>query len=140
MKYLLDADSTIDHLSGAIDLFTDIPNLAPQDLALGAPSLIELYTGVYGSRNPRQADRDLKRFLRAVTIIPLNQRVIHSTARVRAELAARKQPIHHRAYDIIAAATALEYGLTVVTSNNRDYQDIPRLTTLDPRTGRVVTY
>lgn len=140
MKYLLDADSTIDHLSGVIDLFTDIPNLAPRDLALAAPSLIELYTGVYGSRNPRQADRDLKRFLKAVTIIPLNQRTIHATARLRNDLVSRKQPIRHRAYDLIAAATALEYSLTVVTSNTRDYQDIPKLTTLDPRTGQVATF
>lgn len=136
MKYLLDSDSSIDHLYDVIDLFTAIPNLAPRDLALSAPSLIELYTGVYGSHNPRQAERDLKHFLRSVSIIPLNQRVIHATARLRAELAARRLPIRHRAYDLIVAATALDYGLTVVTSNTRDYQDIPGLQLFNPRSPR----
>ena len=133
MRYLLDADSVIDHLYDVIDLFADLPNVAPRDLALGAPTLIELYTGIYGSRNPRQAERDLKRFLRTVTVIPLNQRVIHATARLRADLVSRKQPIRHRAYDLIAAATARSYDLILVTSNVRDYQDIADLNILDPR-------
>ncbi|GEM_PF-636582 len=126
-----------DHLYTAIDLFTALPDLAPHDLALCAPSLIELYTGVYGSPNPRTAERNLKHFLRAVSIIPLNQRVIHAAARLRADLALRKLPIRHRAYDLIAAATALEYELIVVSSNTRGYQDVPGLRQIDPRTGQL---
>jgi predicted nucleic acid-binding protein len=133
VKYLLDADSTIDHLYDVIDLFTDIPNLAPHDLALSALSLIELYTGVYSSANPRVADRNLRHLLRSVALIPLNRRVIHASARLRAELIAGKRPIRHRAYDLIVAATAREYGLTVVTSHTRDYADIPGLQLVNPR-------
>jgi predicted nucleic acid-binding protein len=60
--------------------------------------------------------------------------------RLRSVILSRKGSIRHRAYDLITAATALEYGLTVVTSNTRDYQDIAGLTTYDPRTGSLVTH
>ncbi|MHB8573940.1 MAG: type II toxin-antitoxin system VapC family toxin [Dehalococcoidia bacterium] len=140
MKYLLDADSTIDHLSHHTNLLTRIPDLRPRDLALAAVTLIELYTGVEGSRQPALAGRDLRHFLRYVRVIPLNQRVIRAAARLRAQLRSQNRPIKHRAYDIIVAATAREYGLIVVTSNTRDYQDISGLSTFDPRSGRLTTH
>ena len=135
MKYLLDADSIVDHLTRHANLQAQLPALGPQDLALGAPTLIELYTGVYESRNPAQAERDLRVFLRLVAIVPLNRRVILATARLRAELLQRKLPIKHRAYDLIAAAMALEYDLVLVSSD-AGYDDIPNLRRLNPRTSR----
>lgn len=133
MRYLVDADSTIDHLSQRVDLLTRLRIVAADDLALSAITLIELYTGVYGGRDPTQAQRDLERFLQAATIVPVSERVILRTARLRTDLLSRRLPIKHRAYDLIVAATALEYGLTVVSSNERDYQDIPGLQLLNPR-------
>lgn len=137
MKYLLDADSTIDHETQQYDLFDRIPDLRPRDLALAAPTLIELYTGIEGSFDPRQAERTFRHFLRWVTVIPLNQRVIRATARLRASLLERNLPIKQRAYDLIVAATSREYGLIVVSSNTRDYQDIPGLRQFDPRSGNL---
>lgn len=133
MRYLLDADSAIDHLSQHIDLPRAIPSLLPRDFGLVATTLIELYTGVYGSFNPAQAERQLKHFLRNLTIIPMNQRVIEATASLRAELRARNLPISHRAFDLIAAATARAYNLTLITSNTLHFEDIPGLRLLNPR-------
>jgi tRNA(fMet)-specific endonuclease VapC len=95
--------------------------------------LIERYTGIYGSSNPALAERQFRHFLRSVTLIPLNQRVIHAAASLRAELRARNLPISHRAFDLVAAATARTYNLTLITSNTRHFQDIPGLRLLDPR-------
>ena len=69
-------------------------------------------------------------------MLPLNRRVILRTARLRRELLDRKLPIQHRAYDLITAATALAYALTLVTSNTRDFADIPGLALFDPRSGQ----
>ena len=140
MRYLLDADSAIDHLFRHIDIPVAIPDLTPRDLGLVATTLMELYTGVYSARNPAVAERQLKHFLRNITLIPVNQRVIHGTAALRAELRERDLPIAHRAFDLVAAATAREYALTVITSNTKHFQDIPGLTTFDPRTGQLVTH
>lgn len=136
MKYLLDADAVIDHLTEHVNLTSQLPELDTTDLALSAVTLIELYTGVYGSRAPLQAERDLRTFLQSVAVLPLNQRVIIAAARLRSDLLSRRLPIKHRAYDLIAAATALAYDLTLVTSNTRDYLDIPGLSLFNPRSAR----
>src|SRR5438552_2720403 len=101
MKYLLDADTTIDHETQQYNLITRIPDLRPRDLALVATTLIELYTGFEGSADPRLAERNFRHFLRWVTVIPLNQRVIRASARLRADLLHRKLSIKQRAYDLI---------------------------------------
>ena len=52
----------------------------------------------------------------------------------------RKLPIKQRAYDLIVAATALEYDLIVVSSNTKDYQDIAGLRQFEPRTGQLMMH
>jgi tRNA(fMet)-specific endonuclease VapC len=140
MKYIVDADATIDHLTQSLNLLASLPDLRPRDLTLSAATLIELYTGVDGSANPRQAERELKHFLRYVTVIPLNQRVIRATSRLRVRLLDQKADIKRRAYDLIVAATALDYDLILASSNTRDYQDILGLRHFNPRTGQLATY
>jgi tRNA(fMet)-specific endonuclease VapC len=136
MRYLLDTDSTIDYLARQPSAVNRFPRLLRNGAAVSAPTAIELFTGAYGARDPVTAVRDLRTFLRAVTILPVNRRVIRRTARLRRHLLDQKLPIKHRAYDLITAATALAYGLTLVTSNVRDFQDIPSLVLLNPRAVR----
>ncbi|MGH2583726.1 MAG: type II toxin-antitoxin system VapC family toxin [Dehalococcoidia bacterium] len=136
MNYLIDADSVIDYLSGRPSVQVRFPQILQDGAAVSGITLIELFTGVYGGRNPRQAERELRAFLRSVKVLALNRRVIDRAARLRTQLLAVKAPITHRAYDLITAATALACELTLVTSNDRDYADITGLKRLDPRTGR----
>jgi len=55
----------------------------------------------------------------------VTREVAERCAEIRAELTRRQRRVRPRALDLIAAATALEYGLTLVTRNTADYQDIP---------------
>jgi tRNA(fMet)-specific endonuclease VapC len=140
MNYLFDADATIDHLSGEPGAAALISTLAKTDLAIAATTLVELYTGVYRSPDPITAERELHAFLQTVTILPFTRRVIARAARLRADLLNRNLAIRTRAYDILAAAFALEHDLTIVTSNTRDYRGIGGLTQLDTRTGQLTTH
>jgi tRNA(fMet)-specific endonuclease VapC len=70
-------------------------------------------------------------------VLGVNRRVVDRTARLRAPLLATKAPIRHRAYDLLTAATALTYDLTLVTDNDRDFADVPGLKRLNPRTGQT---
>jgi tRNA(fMet)-specific endonuclease VapC len=138
MTYLLDADTVIDYLSGRPPAVILVPQLQQREgIAVSSPVLIELYTGVYGGRNPADAERQLHGFLRVARVLPVNRRVILQAARLRADLLAQKAPIKHRAYDLLTAATALAYDMTLVTSNDRDYADVPGLKRLNPRTGQT---
>ena|SRR5947209_18846931 len=140
MKYLYDADSTIDYFQDAPNARSTFQSLLPDGLAISGITLIELYTGVLDAPFPRQAENELKTLLGVMTILRLNQRVIRQAARLRHDLITRKLSFRRRAYDLIVAATALAYDLTVVTSNTDDYRALHGVTTIDPRTGTVETH
>lgn len=137
MSYLLDTDTVIDYLAGRSPAITLVSQLQRDGIAVSSATLIELYTGVYGGRNPTEAERQLRGFLRVAGVLPVNRRVMLRTARLRANLLATRAPIKHRAYDLLTAATALVYDLTLVTSNDRDFADISGLKRLNPRTGQT---
>jgi predicted nucleic acid-binding protein len=48
----------------------------------------------------------------------------------------QKRPVQHRAFDLLIAATARQYRLIMVTSDT-DFDDIPRLQRLNPRTSSM---
>lgn len=140
MTYLFDADATIDHFQGEPGLQALFPTLAAAGISLAETTLVELYTGAYLSDDPAARVAELSAFLRGLTVLPLTRAVTLRTARIRADLVQQKRAIRTRAYDILAAAYALEHGLTLVTSNSSDYHHITGLTQLNCRTGRRTTY
>lgn len=60
-------------------------------------------------------------------MLPLSPAVAERCARLRETLRKQRKRINMRALDLIIAATALEYNLTLVTRNTEDYVDIPDL-------------
>lgn len=135
MSYLLDSDTVVDYLFSQPAVRSLLAQLAPEGLAISIVTYLELYHGVYTSKDPKQAERGLRAFLTTVTTLPLTRRVALRTARIRADLQQRGLPFKHRAIDLMVAATASNFDLTLLTSNTRDYQDIPNLKRRDPRAG-----
>ncbi|MHB8576436.1 MAG: type II toxin-antitoxin system VapC family toxin [Dehalococcoidia bacterium] len=72
-------------------------------------------------------------------MLPFSRPVAQRAAKLRAELRDHRRQLDHRALDILIAAIALHHNLVMVTSD-KDYDDIPTLTTLNPRTGELVTH
>ncbi|MGE0540074.1 MAG: type II toxin-antitoxin system VapC family toxin [Dehalococcoidia bacterium] len=97
MTYLLDADAVIDYFAGQQAVQARFTQILTDGAALSTPTLIELWTGVYGGREPRQAARRLRALLTGVGVLGVNRRVVDRTARLRAQLLATKAPIRHRA-------------------------------------------
>jgi predicted nucleic acid-binding protein len=139
MTCLVDATFSIDLLNQQPYIEPLLPRLAGEGIALSIFVHTELWEGVYTSRDPKLAAIRLRAFLRGVPILPYTARLSHHAARMRGQLRAAKRPIHHRALDLLIAATALEHGFTMLTSDS-DYDDIPGLTTFNPRTGQTVTH
>jgi tRNA(fMet)-specific endonuclease VapC len=140
MTYLFEEDATIDHFQGERGLQTLFPALARAGISLAETTLVELYTGMYLSDDPTARGAQLNAFLRGATILPLTRAVTLRAARIRADLVRQKLSIRTRAYDILAAAFALEHGLIIVTSNSSDYRNIVGLTQLDCRTGAITAH
>jgi predicted nucleic acid-binding protein len=58
--------------------------------------------------------------------------VAERCARLRETLRSQNKWVNSRALDLIIAATALEYDLTLVTNNAEDFKDIPGLALYQP--------
>ena len=55
MRYLLDADSIIDYFANQPGALTGFPQFLRDGSAVSGTTVIELYTGVYGARDPTTA-------------------------------------------------------------------------------------
>jgi predicted nucleic acid-binding protein len=62
-----------------------------------------------------------------VILLPLSPAVARRCAELRRQLRRQGKRVRARALDLIVAATAIEYDLTLVTNNTAGYRDIPGL-------------
>jgi predicted nucleic acid-binding protein len=89
---------------------------------------METMDGIFRSADPVGARADFEAWLTGgVPVLPFDLALALRTARLRVDLAAQGRRTRSRALDPVVAATALEHGLTLVTRNKADYQDIPNL-------------
>src|SRR5215212_5732293 len=122
--YLLDTDWLIDHLAGDPDDQTLILVLNSGGIVISVVSFMEVYEGIERSATRREDARAFRTFPDGVMVLPVNRSVACRTARVRAELRAAGRSVRPRALDLLIAATAPVYDLTLVTRTEDDYRDI----------------
>jgi tRNA(fMet)-specific endonuclease VapC len=126
MRYLVDTDWVIDHLHGRAQVVRRLEELAPDGIGLSILSLAELYEGVYFSTTPQDNENALQDFLGGVDVLTLDDDICRIFAQERGRLRAAGMLIGD--FDLLIGATALHYGLTLLTNNRRHFE---RLTDLD---------
>lgn len=127
MPYLIDSDWVIDHLDGVPQAVALLDQLAADGIAISIITYMEVFQGRMRSPNAQEAQDKLERFLEAVPVLPFSPAVAQRCARLRETLRTQGKRVNARALDLLNAATALEYNLTLVTRNVDDYDDIPGL-------------
>ena len=125
--YLLDSDWLIDYLGGLPDAAELVGPLADVGLAFSVVTYMEAFEGTLRQPDPAAAQARLRSGLRPFRPIPVTDDIAIRCARIRHDLRTRGRRIRDRALDLLIAATALEYGLTLVTRNVGDFNDIPGL-------------
>lgn len=130
MTYLVDSDWVADWLAGKPDATQLLATLRAEGLAISLITFGEIYEGIYFGRDPQRAEAGLRNFLRQVAVLPLNRRIMQRFARIRGTLRRGGQLIGDP--DILIAATAVHYDLTVVTRNVKDFQRVPGLKLYQP--------
>jgi tRNA(fMet)-specific endonuclease VapC len=125
MTYLADSNIVADYLNGRAAAVILLDTLLPMGLAISLVTYGEIYDGIYGSRNPKQAERAFRCFLRAVTVLSLNQSIMREFARIRGVL--RRQGMRIGDNDIMIAATAIYSHREPVTRNVRHFGRVPGL-------------
>ena len=132
MPYLVDTDWVIDLLASVPEALQLLDRLAQDGIAISIITYMEAYQGVERSPHPEEAQSKLTAFLNSVPVIPLTPAVAQRCARLRETLRKQGKRVNARSLDLIIAATALEYNLTLVTRNAEDYADIPGLKLYPP--------
>jgi tRNA(fMet)-specific endonuclease VapC len=126
MNYLIDTDWVIDHFHHVERVSRRLEELAPQGLALSVISLAELYEGVYYSRDPTRSEATLQRFLDPdLAILGIDEETCKLFARERGRLRAAGRTIGD--FDLLIAATALQYDLTLLTNNRQHFDRVEGL-------------
>ena len=124
MRYLLDTNAVIALTNNSSPTLTRrARRVAPQDIAISAIVMQELYFGAYKSRRQAQnlAVTDALHF----QVAEFNQDDARQAGEIRALLAAQGSPIGP--YDGLIAGQAVARNLVLVTRNSREFSRVPRL-------------
>jgi tRNA(fMet)-specific endonuclease VapC len=133
MPYLVDSNVVIDHLGAVPDASQFLDRFAQDGIVISIVTYMEAFQGVARSTEPEAAHDKFQAFTESVLILPFSFAVAERCARLRETLRSQKKRVNSRALDLIIAATALEYDLTLVTKNTDDFKDIPDLPLSQPR-------
>jgi predicted nucleic acid-binding protein len=109
--------------------------LGPEGTFISVLTYIEVFQGILRDPEPERSRRSFQAFVGSSPAIALDTAVAEQCARLRQYFQDRGQRPARRGYDLLIAATALEYDLMLVTRNVRDYVDIPGLKLYPGSTG-----
>jgi tRNA(fMet)-specific endonuclease VapC len=128
MPYLIDSHVVIDHLADVPDASQLLERLAQDKIAISIITYMEAFQDIARSPHPEEAQAKFRTLAKSIPILPLSLAVAERCARSRETLRTQNKRVNSRALDLIIAATAIEYDLTLVTENIKDFEDIPDLT------------
>jgi predicted nucleic acid-binding protein len=120
LRYLLDNDWIIDVLVGRVPAAREaLDRLSDQGLAVSIITVGELYDGAFGYPDTARRLASFRAFLAPFPIVDLNEPIMELFARERARL--RQAGMLVPDFDLLIAATALHYDLTLLTRNVRHF-------------------
>lgn len=130
MPYLLDADWVINALAGRRRAADILEQLTSGGVGISWITVGEIYEQAFRSSNPSAYIESFNHFLLPFRILGVNGPIMERFAELRALL--RRQGALIPDFDILLAATALHYNLTVLTFNIRHLSRIPDLHLYQP--------
>lgn len=126
MKYLLDTSTLSDVGKNHAAVAARVFSLAPDLIAVSTITIMEVEYGL--SLNPTKAMKvreTLTPLLNSVHVLPFSEADARNAGTVRALL--RKTGKTIGAYDVLLAGVALARDLIFVTSNTREFEQVPDL-------------
>lgn len=121
MKYLLDANSVIQLLSGAVPaLIRRVADTEAGAIVVSSIAFAEVAIGSANGKPPPLALLD--RFIEEIPIVDFDE----AAARAYAGL-----PFKRGSFDRLIAAHALSLGTTIISRNLKDFADVPGLVVED---------
>jgi tRNA(fMet)-specific endonuclease VapC len=130
---ILDTDVIIYGERGGFDLKRWVASQANEQFQVAAITVAELWHGVERATRAFRPEREeyVRRLLSSVRILPYTEITALEHARIWANLESSGKMIGF--YDLVVAATALEYGSAVATFNQRHFQNVKGLRVIVPK-------
>ncbi len=119
MKFLLDSDWMIDAAIGMPDALRGIDVTRPEGLAVSTVAMAEIFEGAYILADPEAGLAAYRRLLAECSVLDVTEPVAETFAKVR--FALRKQGNLIPDMDLLIAATALAFDLTLLSRNRRHF-------------------
>ena len=120
MKYLLDTDWIIDHLSGRENVTAKLKEFAKDGIATSIISVAELYEGIYGSSDYEKSLKAIEDFIEGISILNLDMQVCTIFGSERNRL--RKMGKIIGDFDLLIGSICIRHKLILLT-NNKDHFD-----------------
>ncbi len=126
MKYLLDTNVVIVYLKGrSLPLKLKIQTINPIDIAVSSIVKAELFAGSAKSQDPIKSRQKQEIFLSRFFSLPFDDETAQVYGLLRANLEKQGKPIGPM--DMLIAATAIRWNLTLITHNISEFQFIEGL-------------
>jgi len=126
VPWLLDTDACVQLLNNTSPaLVTRLLAEKPRSVFLSAITVAELSFGAEKSARRAENHDKIEKFCAVFEVLPFETAVCSAYARLRLALERAGTPVGPM--DMLIAATALAHGLTVVTSNEREFRRIEGL-------------
>lgn len=126
MKYLLDTCCISDFVKNDLNTVKHLKNTSPAQIAISSITVMELE---YGLLHDPIRTKKLKPIIQALisstTVLPYTEEDANHSAFIRAMMRKAGTPIG--SYDVLIAGAALRHHLVLVTSNEKEFQRIPKL-------------
>lgn len=120
MRYLLDTNTCIRYLNGVSEhVKRRVEMLSPEDIVVCSIVKAELFYGAQKSRYPEQNLARQRKFLDRFFSLSFDDQTAETYGRIRSQLERAGTPIGPN--DLLIAATALTYDVTLVTHNTREF-------------------
>ena len=125
MRYLIDTDWSIDYFNAVPEVAARLDRYMLVGVGMSVITLLELYKGVPGARDPQLSRTQIENLLEVVEVVPVDEPVCRLFAEIWARLRSAGNLIGD--YDLLIGATALSRGLTLLTNNRRHFKRIEGL-------------
>lgn len=129
LKYLLDTNICIYTIKNKPPVVRDTFNQHVGQLGISTVTLAELLYGAEKSAKPEYNLSVVESFVARLDVLPFDEAAASHYAQIRAELEGAGTPIGP--YDMMIAGHARAHGLIVVTNNEREFERVSGLRTLN---------
>ena len=123
--YLLDTDTIIYSLKGYEAVQRNLSTHIDEPMSLSVISLMELYYGAYKSQKVTSNLSKIRILEKTFEIIPTGTEIAEIFGILKTDLEKSGNPLDD--FDLIIAACAMTYNLTLVTNNYRHFERIDGL-------------